>query len=90
MVEPDQLAPWYLLTAVSGGLMLAADLYSNGKHLFQNRGFFILVKLLILGLLFHTDTTSSWAILAIIFLSGITSHATGRFRYYSIFHGRQL
>ena len=89
-VAAPLLTPWYIVTAASGLFMMGADLFSNGKWIFQNRGFLIMVKVLILGILHHTGINPIWPVLAIIFFSGITSHATARFRYYSLFHRRQI
>jgi len=89
-VAIDLLNPWYILTAASGFFMLGADLYSNGKNLFQNRGFLIIIKLIILGIYQHLHVGGAWLMLCIIFFSSILSHGTADFRYYSIFHRKRI
>ncbi len=70
--------------------MLGADVYSNGKCLFQNRGFLIIVKLILLGIYQHLGVGGAWLMLFIIFFSSILSHGTADFRYYSIFHRKRI
>ncbi|MBM9514237.1 hypothetical protein [Desulfogranum marinum] len=89
-VAAPLLTPWYIATAASGLLMMGADIYSNGKWIFQNRGFLIIIKILILGILHHSTINPIWPVLWIIFASGLISHGTATFRYYSIFHRRQI
>lgn len=81
---------WYFGTILSGLLMMGADIYGNGKYLLQNRGFFIAVKMILLGVLHHAGLETLSAMLIIIFLSGIISHAPARFRYYSLYHRREI
>ncbi len=89
-IPPETLFSSYLLIAVSGLAMIGADLYSNGKWLFQNCGFLVIIKLLLLGVLTHTGTTSAWTILGIIVFSSIISHGPAPFRHYSIYHRREI
>lgn len=72
-VTTELLTSWYILTAVSGFFMLGADLYSNGKNLFQNRGFLIVIKLIILGIYQHLHVGGAWLMLCIIFFP-VSSH----------------
>jgi hypothetical protein len=85
---PDMGA--YLITALSGLAIILMDLYSNGKWIFQNRGFFILVKVLALGILHHLGTWNRWEPFVIIVFSSFVSHGRADFRYYSIFHGKRI
>ncbi len=89
-INSTYLLPWLLLAGVSGALMMGIDIVCNSKWLMQNRGFFILLKALLLALLYHTGNLTGWTILIITFFSGITSHAPARFRYYSILHGKEI
>ncbi len=82
--------PWYIFTAVTGMFLMALDIFGNGKWIFQNRGASVLFKVFVLGILTHTQLLNIWIIIFIIFLSGITSHAPAKFRYYSIFHGKEI
>ncbi|PIE58482.1 MAG: hypothetical protein CSA33_03410 [Desulfobulbus propionicus] len=86
----SKLLPWYLLTAMSGIGLMGLDTYGNGKWLLQNRGLAVLLKLLVLGLLAHTQIPKKWFVLMLIILSGVSSHAPANFRYYSIYHHRVI
>ncbi len=86
----EQLRPYYIATAVTGLLMIFLDLFSNGVWLIQNRGWLIILKIIFLGELILIDPYQKWGIFAIILLSGIVSHSTSGFRYYSIIHRRMI
>lgn len=89
-VPYEQLRLFYITTAISGLLMILLDLVSNGIWLIQNRGWMIIVKVLLLGQLAVFSPYEKWGILGIVFLSGIVSHGTSGFRYYSILHRRMV
>jgi hypothetical protein len=89
-IGTDLLMPSYLVSSLSGLAIMVMDLYSNGKWIFQNRGFFIVIKLILLGLLPHIGEYQKWGLLAIIAFSSVVSHATADFRYYSLFHRKRI
>lgn len=89
-VPYEQLRFVYITTAITGLIMMLMDILSNGVWLIQNRGWLILLKVLLLGQLALIDPYQKWGILGIIFLSGIVSHGTAAFRYYSLFHRRMI
>jgi hypothetical protein len=89
-VASNMVMTSYLVTTASGLAIMAMDLYTNGKWIFQNRGFIIILKIIILGLLPHFDDLQKWGLIGIIALSGIISHATADFRYYSLFHRKRI
>ncbi len=89
-INQTALLPWYMMTAVSGVALTALDTYGNGKWLIQNRGASVLFKIAVLGILTHTHMLNKWVIILLIILSGVTSHAPARFRYYSLYHGKEI
>lgn len=89
-IASDLLLDSYLITAFSGFAIIGMDLYSNGKWIFQNRGFLIIVKVVVLGLLPHFPDYHKWLLLLIIIWSSVISHATADFRYYSLFHRKRI
>ncbi len=89
-VPYEQLRFVYITTAITGLIMMLMDILSNGVWLIQNRGWMIILKVLLLGQLALMDPYQKWGILGIIFLSGIVSHGTAAFRYYSIIHRRMI
>ncbi|MFH2133408.1 MAG: hypothetical protein ABIK68_23765 [bacterium] len=86
----EQLRLFYIGTAVTGLLMILMDLISNGVWLIQNRGWMIILKIVLLGQLALIDPYQKWGIFSVILLSGIVSHGTSGFRYYSIIHRRMI
>ncbi|MCG8335157.1 MAG: hypothetical protein MJE63_11600 [Proteobacteria bacterium] len=89
-IATDAVMTSYLVTAFSGLAIMVMDLYTNGKWIFQNRGFIIIIKIVLLGLLPHTGYLQKWGIIGIIIISSLISHATADFRYYSIFHRKRI
>ncbi len=89
-INPLVLISWLIATGISGGCMMAADLYSNGKWMLQNRGFLILLKIVVLGIFNHWVGMTAGVVLLITFISGISSHAPAKFRYYSVFHRKEI
>lgn len=86
----EQLRFAYIATAITGLLMMLIDVLSNGIWLIQNRGWMIILKVVLLGHLALMNPYQKWAILGIIFLSGIVSHGPAVFRYYSVYHRRMV
>jgi hypothetical protein len=75
-------------TVLSGALFIAVELYASCIFLAQLKGVAVLVKILLLwAALISRDNGLSY-LLASIVIGGISSHMPGRFRYYSLFHGR--
>lgn len=89
-VPSEQLRLLYIITAITGLLMILSDVFSNAVWLIQNRGWMIILKIVLLGQLALIDPFEKWGIFAIILLSGIVAHGTAGFRYYSIFHRRMI
>ncbi len=89
-IATDLTMPSYIVTAISGLAIMGMDLFNNGKWIFQNRGFFIIVKLVLLGLLPHIGEYHKWGLLVMIVFSSVISHATADFRYYSLFHRKRI
>jgi hypothetical protein len=89
-VAPELICPSYLVSSLSGLAIMGMDLYCNGKWVLQNRGLFVLTKLILLGILPHIGEYQKWGILVIIVLSSLIAHATADFRYYSLFYRRRI
>ena len=87
----NNLLPTYLLIAITTGFILVAvEVYSNCVWILQNRGWMILLKVVLLPFLHFIAPYEKWGLLGIVFLSGWISHAKGNFRYYSIFHRKRI
>lgn len=82
--------PYFLATILSGLAMLLLSVWSHGKWLIQNRGIAIIVKLFIFFLIPVFPGYEAFLLLSIILISGISSHAPAKFRYYSPFLKREI
>lgn len=82
--------PYLWLTLATGGCMLLMDLWSSIVHLIQIRGLAVLAKIALLACLPHLPEYQIHALVAIVVISGVVSHAPARVRYHSVFHGREV
>jgi len=88
--EQSLWLPYFLTTILSGLAMVLISLWSNGHWLLQNRGLVIIAKVTILSLLPVLPGYEQYLLIIIVIMSGISSHAPARFRYYSVILGREL
>ncbi|PWG64292.1 hypothetical protein [Sediminicurvatus halobius] len=89
-VSPAQWQAYLWLTVITGVLMVALQLWSNGVWLLQLRGLAIGVKLLLLVAALRWPQSGPAMLIAVVLLSGVISHAPGDIRYHSPWHGRRL
>jgi len=82
--------PYLLTTILSGSSMVLLSLWTNGRWLLQNRGLTIIVKIIILSILPVFPGYELYLLFSMVIISGFSSHAPGRFRYYSPFFGQQI
>ena len=80
---------WWLALA-SGALMMLIDIISNPVWFVQVRGLVIAVKLILLVFLGAYPGWDNLLLAVIIILSAVISHAPGKLRYYSLYHGRVI
>lgn len=80
---------WWLALA-SGALMMLMDIISNRIWLVQIRGIAIYIKLILLAFLGTYPGWDGYLLAVIIIISGVISHAPGKLRYYSIYHGKVI
>lgn len=83
----EQWRIYGLLALVSGVLMMAMEIWGDGVWLFQLRGQAVLLKLLLLVLALIWPASAAINFILIVLLSAFFSHAPGKIRYYSIWHG---
>jgi hypothetical protein len=77
-------------TLLSGALFVALELYESWVFLVQVKGLAVLFKLVLLaGAVMFPGSALPLLIVAIV-IGGFSSHMPGKYRYYSIFHGRAL
>ncbi|MBR9883238.1 MAG: hypothetical protein GYB21_06125 [Oceanospirillales bacterium] len=84
----EQWKVYGVLALVTGTLMMVMEIWGDGVWLFQLRGQAVLLKLVLLAVALIWPSTAVHNFVAIILLSAFFSHAPGRIRYYSIWHGQ--
>jgi hypothetical protein len=89
-LEQDLWRSYWLLALASGGLMMLVDIIANPLWLVQVRGLVIFLKLALLVMLGRYPLLDGYLLGAIIVISTVISHAPGKLRYYSVYHGKQI
>lgn len=83
--------PFLYMTVFSGLVMMLLEIYADGIWLVQLRGTAIGVKLALLStMLWWFDQPNAVIYFVVIVISGVVSHAPGRVRYFSLWHGRVI
>ena len=77
-------------TVATGVAFVALELFNTGIWLIQLKGLAVMVKALLLAAAAAApDSALGWLIASIV-IGGISSHMPGKYRYYSLWHGRQI
>ena len=77
-------------TVLSGVLFIGVELHQSFVWLFQLKGLAVVVKaLLLVGSAIAPRSALAMLVLAII-IGGISSHLPGKYRCYSIWHGKVI
>ncbi len=85
---PLELPAAFWGTVLTGFAYVGIELFNSGVWLFQLKGQAVVVKTLLLaGAAAAPDSALPLLVIAIV-IGGISSHMPGRFRYYSLWHGR--
>lgn len=79
--------PYALLTLLSGALMVALEIWSDGVWVCQLRGQAVLIKLLLLVVALIWPLSATPCFIVVVLLSAFFAHAPGKIRYYSLWHG---
>ena len=80
--------PYLALTIASGFGLIFIEIWASAIWLIQLCGIAILIKVGLLVCVKCFDGYEAYLLVLSIVISGITSHAPGRVRHFSIFHGR--
>ena len=78
------------ITLITGLGLSLISIYGNGIWLVQLRGQAIMFKILLLALVWVLPSLKIPLFLAVVIISGWTSHAPARVRYYSLYHRRRI
>jgi hypothetical protein len=81
---------YWWLAIVSGGLMMLLDIISNPVWVVQIRGLVIFLKLVLLAFIGLYPAWDGILLIVIIIMSSVISHAPGKLRYYSLYHGKLI
>jgi hypothetical protein len=84
----ESLYPWLYATILTGAALTFVEAFPHGRWLYQGRGVFVLVKLLLLLLIPWLWEYRVAMLMAVIGIASVGSHMPARFRYYSVLHGR--
>ena len=82
--------PYQNILIVSGILLVILEIWTNPIWIIQIRGIAITLKLLLLFLMPLVQGWEPHIIITVIIISGISSHAPGDVRYYSLIHGKRM
>lgn len=83
-----QWSHYGFLALITGALMLLMEIWSDGVWLFQLRGQAVILKLILLLMALIWPDVAAPCFILIVLLSAFFSHAPGRIRYYSLWHGK--
>lgn len=89
-VDAESLHPALLATAATGGALMTLEMYRTPLWLAQIRGLATLLKIALVVSVGLWWSARLWLLTGAIIIGGVSSHMPGRFRYYSIFHGRVI
>lgn len=89
-IPAQRLWPALLATVASGGALIALEIYRTPVWLGQVRGVATLLKIgLVVGVAVYWDLRL-WLLTAAAVIGAVVSHMPGRYRYYSLIHGRSI
>jgi hypothetical protein len=89
-VVPERLVPALVATLATGGALTAFEMYRAPVWPLQVRGLATLLKIILVAAVAVAWNARLWLLTAAIVIGGVTSHMPGRFRYYSLAHGRVI
>lgn len=77
-------------TVLTGAGYMAVELFNSFVFLIQLKGLAVIAKILLLGAAGLSADGALGLLVTAIVIGGISSHMPGRFRYFSIFHWREM
>lgn len=86
----ERLWPALLATLATGGAFMALEMYRSPLWLVQTRGLATLAKITLVAAVAIWWDVRLWLLTAAVVIGGVASHMPGRYRYYSVFHGRAV
>ena len=87
-ISAERLWPALIATILTGGAFVALEVFHAPVWLVQLRGISAMVKIALLAAVSLCWSYRVWLLTAVMVIGGISSHMPGRYRYYSVIHGR--
>ena len=87
---PLELGTPFWSTVATGVVFVGLELFNTGVWLFQLKGLAVIVKVLLLASAAAAPDSALALLIVAIIIGGISSHMPGRYRYYSLWHGREI
>ena len=87
-VEAERLVPALAAVLVTGGAFLGLEVYQASVWLIQIRGVATMVKLALVAAVAPFWEIRVPLLTMAVIIGGVSSHMPGRWRYYSVLHGR--
>ncbi len=85
---PLSMAPAFWTTLLTGVLLVGVEWFYSGVWVFQLKGIAVMAKILLLGAAAAAPHSALGLLVAAIVIGGVSSHMPGKYRYYSLWHGR--
>ena len=89
-VPESRLLLLLYLSIASGAGLMAIELYSSFKWIYQGKGILVLIKLVLVTAVAVFWEQRVWLLLLVLIIGSVGSHMPGQFRYYSIRHRRVI
>lgn len=89
-VPAERLWPALLATLGTGGALMCLEVWRLPLWLVQLRGVATLAKIGIVAAVAVWWPWRVWLLTTAIIIGGVASHMPGRYRYYSVVHGRVI
>ena len=89
-IAAERLLPALLATVASGAALMSLEMYHTPLWLVQIRGLATVVKIVLVAAVGLFWPWRVWLLTLAIVIGGVVSHMPGRYRYYSVIHGRVL
>jgi predicted alpha/beta hydrolase len=86
----ERLWPALLATVGTGAALMGLEVCRLPLWLFQLRGVATLVKVVLVAAVAVCWSCSVWLLTAAIIIGSVAAHMPGRYRYYSVVHGRVI